>query len=212
MKKTRSSLTERKGIGLKQNQTSSQRKLAATNPRLMRKNNSVNVVNTRSNKEQKAKEKVSEESTIPAKETDLETPDQSIDRVEQKTTETTPMPNVEQREKKTKELSPIANVDETTNNTTEAIKDDPQTKTTSFTEWFAAMVGMITKEKEEVITMPVKSKTFGTVSAITTEFKQDKEQVTQEATANQEKQTMESKVPSLELGDFMAKLEQIDKS
>ena len=62
MKKTRSSLTERKGIGLKQNQTSSQRKLTPTNPRVMKKNISVNMVNTKSNKEQKAKEKVTEES------------------------------------------------------------------------------------------------------------------------------------------------------
>ena len=55
--------------------------------------------------------------------------------------------------------------------------------------------------------------TFGTVSATTTEAKQDEEQVTQEATTNQDKQTRESITVSLELelGDLMAKFEQIDK-
>ena len=50
-----------------------------------------------------------------------------------------------------------------------------------------------------------KSKTFGTVSAITTEAKQDEEHVTRGATANHEKTT------SLELGDLMANLKQINK-
>ena len=50
-----------------------------------------------------------------------------------------------------------------------------------------------------------KCKTFGTVSATTTKANQDEEQVIDGATANQEKTT------SLELGDLMAKLEQIDK-
>ena len=96
-------------------------------------------------------------------------------------------------------------VDETTSNTADTIKDDSQTKRTSFTEKIAAMVGMKLKEKEEVMQTTGKCKTFGTVSAITTETKQDEEQVTHGATANQEKTI------SLELGDLMAKLEQIDK-
>ena len=66
----------------------------------MRKNFSVNMVNTRSIKEQKAKEKATEEPTVPARETDLETPDQSFDGAERKTTESTPMPNVEEQERK----------------------------------------------------------------------------------------------------------------
>ena len=70
---------------------------------------------------------------------------------------------------------------------------------------------MKTKQKEEVIPATEKSKTFETVSTITSEAKHNKEQVTQEATATQDKQTMESKRISLELGDLMAKLEQIDK-
>ena len=72
------------------------------------------------------------------------------------------------------------------------------------------MVGMKPREKEEVIPTTEKGKTFGTVSAITTEAKQDEEHVTQGATANQDQQTMESKTTSLELSDLMAKLEQID--
>ena len=41
----------------------------------MRKNISVNMVNRRSVKERKAKEKAIDEPTVPARETDLETPD-----------------------------------------------------------------------------------------------------------------------------------------
>ena len=208
-KKTRASLTERNGIGLKQNQTSSQRKLTPTNPRVMRKNISVNMVKKQQGTEGQGKG--SEEPTIPVKESDLETPYQSIDGAERKMTESTPMPNVEEQGKKKMEFSPIGNVDETTNNTPETIKDDSQTKRTSFTEKFAAMVGMKPKEKEEVIVSTEKSKMFGTVSDITKETKQDKEQVTQKATANQNKRTMESKRPSLELADLMANLERIDK-
>ena len=99
IKKTGASLTERKGIGLKQNQMSTQRKLTPTKSRVMRKNIPVNMVNTRSNKEHKAKEKVSEETTIPVKESDLENPNRSIDGAERKTTESTPMPIVEKQEK-----------------------------------------------------------------------------------------------------------------
>ena len=73
------------------------------------------------------------------------------------------------------------------------------------------MVELKPKEKEEVIPATEKSKSFGTVSAITTESKQDEEQVTQGATANQVKQSMESKTTSIELGDLMAKLEKIGK-
>ena len=102
-------------------------------------NISVNMVNTRGNKEQKAKVKVTEEPTVSARETDLETPDQSKDGAERKTTESTPMPNVEEQEKKTIEFSPD-NVDETTNNTPETINHDSQRKRTSFTERIAAMV------------------------------------------------------------------------
>ena len=104
MKKTKVSLMERKRVGLKQNQFSTQRNLTPTNPRVMRKKMSVNMVHTRSTKEQKTKEKLPEEPDVPVKETDLETSDHSIDGAEQKTTESTPMPNVEEQGRKTIEF------------------------------------------------------------------------------------------------------------
>ena len=93
MKKNRVSLTERKGTDPKQSHTSMQKKPKQTNPRIMRKILSVNMVRARSVKEQKAKEKTLEEQSVPAKKTDLETPDQSTEAIERKTTESTPMPN-----------------------------------------------------------------------------------------------------------------------
>ena len=198
-------ITERKATGPKQNQTSSQRKATLSNPKVMKKNISVNLVKTRSVKELKAKEKADNEPTLPARETDLETPDQSIDGVERKTMESSPMPNAEEQEKNTIDFSPIDIVDDTTSNTPETIKDDSQTKRTFFTEKIAAVVGMKPREKEEVTPTNEKSKTFGTVSAITTKAKQDEEQVTHGATANQEKTIL------LGLSDLMAKLEHMDK-
>ena len=155
--------------------------------------------------------KLAEEPDVPVEEFDLGTPDHSIDGAEQKTTESTPMPNVEEQGTKTIEFSPIGNGDEITNNTPETIKDDSQTKRTSFTERFGAMVGIKPKEKKEVVAATEKSKTFDMVSTITTETNQDKEQVTQETVGNQEKRATESRAPSVELGDLMTKLEQIDK-
>ena len=55
------------------------------------------------------------------------------------------------------------------------------------------MVGMKPKEKEEIKPVTEKGKTFGTISAITTEAKQDEEQVTQSGTANQDKKTWNQK-------------------
>ena len=126
------------------------------------------MVNTRSSKEHKTKESAVEGPTVPAIETDLETPDQSVDEVERKTPESTPMPNAEEQEKNTIELSSIVTVDDTTSNTPETIKEDSQAKRMSFTERIAATVGMKPREKEEMVQTTEKSKTFGTVSAITT--------------------------------------------
>ena len=158
MKKTRVSLMERKRIGLNQNQSSTQRKQTTTYPRVTRKNISVNMVNTRSNKGQKNEEKFREEPIVPVKETDLETPDQSIHGAERKKTEWTLMPIVEEQGTKTIELSPTGNGDEITNNTPEMIKDYSQTKITSFTERFAARVGMKPREKEEEVTAATEKK------------------------------------------------------
>ena len=121
------------------------------------------------------------------------------------------MPNVKEQGTKTIEFSLIGNGDETTNNTPEMIRNYSQSKRTSFTERFAAMVGMKPREKEEVVSATEKGKTFGTVSTITTETNQDKEQVTQKTAGNQEKRVTESRTPSVELGDLMTKFEQIDK-
>ena len=90
------------------------------------------MVNTRSNKEQKTEEKIPEESKVPIKEIDIETPDQSIKSARQNTTESTPIPNVEEQGTKTIEFSTIGNEDEITNNTPETIKYDSKTKRTSF--------------------------------------------------------------------------------
>ena len=133
------SITERRETQLQQNQTSLQRKLTPSNSKVMRKKISVNMVNTRSIKEHKAKEKPMEEPTVTAEKIDLETPDQSIEGVERKWTESTPMPNVEEQGKK--KVLILGNADETTNNTSATIKDDSQTKRTSFTERIAAIVG-----------------------------------------------------------------------
>ena len=173
MKRNRVSITERKGTGLKQNQTITQKKPTSIDPRVMRKNTSGNMVSTRSKKEQKAKKTI-EEQSIPAKETELETPDQIIKGIEHRETETTPMPNIEEQGKNTIEFSPIGNGVEVTN-TPETIENDSQTKRTSFTERIAAMVG----DRE--------SKTFGTVTTITPETRKDREEATQESTASQDK-------------------------
>ena len=122
------------------------------------------------------------------------------------------MPNVKEQGTKTIEFSPLGNGDETTNNTSETIKNYSQTKRASFTERFAAMVGMKPREKEEeVVSATKKGKTFGTAYTTTTETNQDKEQVTQKTVRNQEKRVTESRTPSVELGDLMTKFEQIDK-
>ena len=108
-----------------------------------------------------------------------------------------PMPNVEEQGTKTIEFSPKGNGNEVTDNTPATIKDDSQTKKTSITERFAAMVGMKPRDKEEATTATDKSKTFGTVSAITTEAGQEKEQVT---AGNPVRHLAESKAPLVELG------------
>ena len=87
------------------------------------------------------------------------------------------------------------------------------------------MVGMKPREKEEVIAAAascvictlsclvsvVIEETVPKVSSITSETKQEKEQVTQEAAATRDKRAMGSNAPSLELGDLMINLKQIDK-
>ena len=217
MRQSRVPIADRRVLESRKNHNSSQRKATLSDPKVMRKNFSVSMVNTRSAKENNTKESAVERQTVPAIEIDLETPDQSVDEMERKTTESTPMPNAEEQENKTIGFSPIDSVDDTTSNTPETIKDDSQTKRTSFTERIAMMVGMKPREKEEVAPTTEKGKTFETVSAITTEANQDDDQFELVATANHEATVNngatanQEKTTSLELGDSMAKLEQIDK-
>ena len=113
------SLPEKKMIGQKQNRVSKQRKQTRipANPRMMRKIISVNMVHSRSNKDQKIEEKLANQKNVPVTESDLKTPVQSIYIMKQKTTESTAMPNLEEQTTKTIEFSPIGNGDEITINT-----------------------------------------------------------------------------------------------
>ena len=73
------------------------------------------------------------------------------------------------------------------------------------------MVGM--KSRDIVTGEPKaeKGKTFGTVSTITTEANQDDDQVKHGAAANNMAKADNETTTPLELGDLMAKLDQIDK-
>ena len=217
MRRSRVPIAEKRVLESKTKPNSSQRKAMPSDQKVMRKNFSVSMVNTRSVKESKTRVSAEEGRTVPAIEIDLEKPDQSVDEVERKTSESTPMPNMEEQEKKTIEFSLIDIVVDTTSNTPETIKDDSQTKRTSFTERIAMMVGMKPREKEEIEPTTEEGKTFGTVSAIATEDNRDDDQVELVATASHEASVEngtianQEKTPYLELGDLMAKLEQVDK-
>ena len=73
------------------------------------------------------------------------------------------------------------------------------------------MVGMKSRDAAAEETKAEKGRTFGTVSTITTEANQDEDQVKQ-GTADTDGATLNhEKTTPLELGDLMAKLDQIDK-
>ena len=146
---------------------------------------------------------------MPVTEIDLETPEQSLDGEEQKTTKSTPMPNVEEQETKTIEFPPIGNGDKITINTPETIKDDSHANRTSFTEKLAATVGMKPREKEDVTTTTEKGKIFGTLSTITTEAGQGRDQTREGAVVHQSGQAAETRLRLVELGELTSKLEQI---
>ena len=173
MRRSRVPIAEKRATESKTKYNSSQRKVTTVGPRITRKNFSVSMVNARSSKENKTKECAGGKQTEPAIEIDLETPDQSVDEVEKKATESTPMPNAEEQNQKSMEFLPIDTVEDTTGNTPETVKDESQVKRTSFTERIAMMVGM--KSRDVVTGEPKaeKDKTFGTVSTITTEANQD---------------------------------------
>ena len=110
MRRSRVPIFEKRATGSKIKHNSTKRKVTTVGSRITRKNFSVSMVNTRSSKKNKGAE---EKQTEPAIEIDLETPDQCVDEVEKKTTESTPMPNAEEQNQKTMEFSPIDTVEAT---------------------------------------------------------------------------------------------------
>ena len=179
-------------------------------PKITKKNFSVSMVNTRSNTENRAKEGTEGKQAEPTIEIELETPDQSVDEVGKKTTESTPMPHAEEPNPKSMEFSPIDNLEDTTGNTPETVKDESQAKRTSFTERLAIMVGMKSRDAVVEETKAEKGKTFGTVSTRTTDTDQNEDQI-RPGTATDNRTTTDHGTATLELGDLMAKLDQIDK-
>ena len=146
MRRSRVTIAEKKATESKTKYNSSQRKVTSVGPRITRKNFSVSMVNTRSSKEIKTKECTEGKQTEPADEIDLETPDQRVDEVEKKTTESTPIPNAEEKTQKSMGFSPIDTVEDTTCNTPETVKDESQVERTSFTERIAMMIGMKSRD------------------------------------------------------------------
>ena len=211
MRRSRVLIAETRVLESKTKHNSSQQKLMPSDQKVTRKNFSVSMVNTRSAKENKTRRSAEEGRMEPAIEIDLETPDQSVDEVEKKTTESTSMPNAEEQKQKSMEFSPIDTVEEATGNTPETIKDESQTKRTSYTERLAMMVGMKLRDIVEEKQKAEKGKTFGTVSTITTRANQDDDQVKHGATASHGARADHKTTTPLELVDLMAKLDQIDK-
>ena len=140
MTRSRVPVAEKRSTESKTKYNSSLRKTTSVGPKITKRIFSVRMVNTKSNAENKTKDGVKEKQTEPAIEIDLETPDQSVDEVVKKTTESTPMPKAEEPNPKPIEFSPIDAVEETTDNTPETLKDDSQAKRTFFTERMAIVV------------------------------------------------------------------------
>ena len=120
------------------------------------------------------------------------------------------MPNAEEPNPKPMEFLPIDAVEETRGNTPEMVKDDSQAKRTSFTERLAMMVEMKSRDTAAEETKAERGKTFGTVLTKTTDAGQSEDQVRPGAAVNN-RATADHEITSLELGDLMAKLDQIDK-
>ena len=211
MRRSRVPIAEKRATGSKTKHNLSQRKVTTVGPSITRKNFPVSIGNTRSSKKNMAKQGAEGKQTEPAIEIDLETPDQSVDEMEKKTTELTPMPNAEEQNQKTMEFSPLDTMEDTTGNTPETVKDESHIKRTSFTERIAMMVGM--KSRDVVAEEPKaeKGKTFGAVSTITTEANQDDDQVKQGAASSNRATPSHKTTNPLDLGNLMAKLDQIDK-
>ena len=176
MWRSRVPVAEKRSTETKTKYNSSLRKTTSMGPKVTKKNFSVSMVNTRSKTENRAKEGTEGKQAEPTIEIELETPDQSVDEVGEKTTESTPMPNAEEPNPKPMEFSPIDNVEDTTGNTPETVKDESQVKRTSFTERLAMMVGMKSRDAAVEEMKAEKSITFGTVSTRTTDTDQNEDQ------------------------------------
>ena len=210
MRRSRVPVAEKRSTEAKTKYNSSLRKTTSMGPKVTKKNFSVSMVNTRSTTENRAKEGTEGERVEPTIEIELETPDQSVDEVGKKTTESTPMPNAEEPNPKPMEFSPIDNVEDTTGNTPETVKEESQAKRTSFTERLAMMVGMKSRDAAVEETKAEKSKTFGTVSTRRTETDQNEDQK-KPGPATDYRTTTDHGTTTLELSDLMAKLDQIDE-
>ena len=208
MRRSRVPVAEKRSTEAKYN--SSLCKATSTGPKITKKSFSVNMVSTRSTTENRAKEGTAGERVEPTIEIDLETPDQSVDETGKMATESTPMPNAEEPNPKPIEFSPIDNAEDAIGITEETVKEDSQVKRTSFTEKLAIMVGIKTKENVTEEPKAERARTFGTVSTKTTEANPREEQAKAEATAK-ERPTADHEETTIELGDLMAKLDQIDK-
>ena len=146
MRRSRVPVAEKRSTEAKTKYNSSLRKSTSMGPKITKKSISVNMVSTRSTTE-RAREGTEGERVEPTIEIDLETPDQSVDELEKKMTESTPMPNAEEPNQKPIEFSPIDDVEDAIGNTEETVKEDSQVKKTSFIERLAMMVG-IKNERE----------------------------------------------------------------
>ena len=203
-------MLEKRSSGSNTKYNSSLRGTTSRGPSKTKDNFSVSMVSTRSSTENKTREDAKDKQVEPTIEIDLETPDQSVDEVEKKTTESTPMPHMEGQISKTVEFSPIDALEDTTGNTRETVKDDSQVKKTSFTEKLAKMVGIKSKDNTAEESQTERARTFGTLSTKATEADLKEEQArTEEAAEN--KTTADHETAALELGDLMTKLYQIDK-
>ena len=210
MRRSRVPVAEKRSTEAKTKYNSLLRKTTSMGPKITKKSFSVNMVSTRSTTENRAKEGTEGERVEPTIEIDLETPDQSVDETGKMATESTPMPKAEEPNPNPIEFSPIGNVEDAIGNTEETVKEDSQVKKTSFTEKLAMMVGLKTKENMTEEPKAERARTFGTVSTKTTEANPGEEQTKAEATAKN-RPTADHEEATIELGDLMAKLNQIDK-
>ena len=211
MRRSRVPVAEKRSTESKTKYNSSLRKTTSKGPKITKKNCSVSMVNTRSNTENKTKEDMEGRRAEPAIEIELETPDQSVDEMKKKTTESTSIPNAEEPNPKSMEFSPIDNVEDTTGNMPETVNDESQAKKkTSFTERLAIMVGMKPRDAAAEEPRAEKGKSLGTVSTKTTDSDQNEDQIRRETAANNRATTDHE--TTTRPSDLMAKLDQIDKT